>query len=70
MNELLEALARGPLVCTDLGYECAFCHERTGEENRESEEDSMKNLRHDMACPVNQARLYLSAFADHLVREG
>jgi len=53
INELIEALAQGPLVATDFGLECPWC-------GRPMEADSEKNFVHQVNCPVNQARLLIA----------
>ena len=61
INELIEALAQGPLVATEDGDECAYCHNRTDDNIAlETNEQAQKNLVHDVNCPVNQARLLIA----------
>jgi len=54
INDLLKALARGPLLMVDGWWTCAFCE-------RQQEDWQDENLSHAPSCPVNQARELLAA---------
>jgi len=56
INELIEALAQGPLVSVDGWMTCAFCGESMWPEPKQTDKD----MPHALHCPVNQARLLIA----------
>ena len=58
VNELIEALANGPLVPTRDKYECAFC--------RNASDKEVNDFVHTVNCPVNQARLLIACMEKNM----